>query len=231
MKILLVTEKCSQNQTERDGGARLVETLQRAFGDSLRIMQFGSEAAPSAKWFFNYPSDLPNRFERRLACGSFIAEKVKAALQSFTHLIFVHVSMQFGFVDLPLSKDIQVWTFPMFLTPSYRASGEIVPKKYFEMERLVLASSKNILTPSHLEKWQLIEFYSVREECIHVIPRGIDPRFLTPKKRFFDRRLEFCSVGSIKLQKNTLGLIDLFAKVSVRFPGAKLKIIGPVQNY
>lgn len=230
MKILLVTEKCSQNENERDGGARLVETIQKALGGSLSIMQFGPTADPSATWHFDYPSNIANRFERRLMNASFIAEQVKCVEKSFTHVIFIHVSMQFGFIDIPLHEDIDIWTFPMFLTPSYRASGETVPEKYFEMERRILSTSKNILTPSHLEKRQLIGYYSVPEERIFVVPRGIQTHLLKPKIRYLKGAPIFCSVGSIKPQKDILGLIRMFAKAQERFPGAKLRIIGPVQN-
>ena len=230
MNILLVTEKCGPTETQRDGGARLVETLQRAFGESLKIMQFGPKADSSATWHFDYPSHLPNRFERRLANAHFIAEKVKAVENNFTHVVFSHVSMQFGLVNLPLRKEVQVWTFPMFLTPSYRASGETVPETYFDRERVTLQNSKNILTPSYLEKRQLVEVYSTPGEHIHVIPRGVDTRFLSPEVRNLHGAPIFCSVGSIKPQKNTLGLIRLFANLKAKFPGSILRIIGPIQD-
>lgn len=230
MKVLLVTEKCSRSAVEQDGGARLVETIRKAFGGSLSIMQFGPEANPSATWYFNYPSNRTNRFERRLDNANFIAKQVKEIESDFTHVLFVHVSMQFGIADLPLKHDLQVWTFPMFLTPSYRASGEIVPEKYFETEKRTLVSSKNILTPSHLEKRQLVEIYSVLANRIHVIPRGIQTQLFDPRIRTLYGPPTFCSIGSIKPQKNTWGLIQLFAKAQAVLPGATLQIIGPVQN-
>lgn len=230
MKLLLVTEKLSPNATHRDGGARLIDTLIRSFKRSITIMQFGGQPHSKATWQFDYPVDLNNRFEQRISNAVFIARKVKAVEQQFTHIAFIHISMQFGFVDIPLAEHIETWTFPMFLTPSYQISGESVPTKYTEIERLALANTKNILTPSYLEKKQLIEFYSVPAKKVHVIPRGIDTKYLRPKIRFYTNALIFCSIASIKPQKNTLGLIGLFAKISNRFPGAKLNIIGPVQN-
>jgi len=230
VNILLVTEKCSQNEAERDGGARLVESLQRAFKGSLSIMQFGPKPDPSSTWHFDYPFPCANRFERRLANASFIAQQVKAVENAFTHVIYIHLSMQFGLADLSLNENISIWTFPMFLTPSYAASGETVPSEYFKAESIALAASKNILTPSHLEKRQLIEYYSVPAEHIHVVPRGIDTCLLDPKVRILNGPPSFCSIGSIKPQKNILGLIRLFAKVCVKFPEATLRIIGPVQN-
>ncbi|WP_032113945.1 glycosyltransferase [Candidatus Paracaedibacter symbiosus] len=230
MKILLITEKCNPSETQRDGGARVVDTLQQAFDSSLSIMQFGAQTDSSATWSFNYPFNSNNRFERRIANASFIAEKIKEVEHLFTHLIFIHVSMQFGLVSLPLCKGIHIWTFPMFLTPSYRASGEIVPDTYFEMERLALAYSQDILTPSPLERRQLVEIYGIPEERIHVIPRGVDTSLIAPKVRSLDGPPRFCSIGSIKPQKDTLGLIQLFADVHAHFPGSTLRVIGPIQN-
>ena len=108
MKILLVTEKCGPAENQRDGGARLVETLQRIFGDSLQVIQFGPQAESSSTWHYPYPINLPNRFERRLANAQFIAEKVKRIDQDFTHVIFAHVSMQFGLIDVPLRGDLNI---------------------------------------------------------------------------------------------------------------------------
>lgn len=230
MKLLLVTEKCNVDSSQRDGGARLIETLKNAFGNSLQIMQFGPQADASATWYFKYINDLPNRFERRLANADFIAERVKEVEHLFTHVIFIHVSMQFGLMARPLRKDLTIWTFPMFLTPSYRASGESVPEKYFELEKVTLTHSTHILTPSHFEKKQLIETYQIAEEHIHVIPRGINSDFITPEIKVLKGPPKFCSIGSIKSQKNTLGLIRLFSKIRAKYPQATLRIIGPIQD-
>lgn len=230
MKFLIITEKCSSNGAELDGGARLVKTLQQALGKSVKIMQFGQAADASADWHYQYPFDLPNRFERRIANRRFIAERIKTVESNFTHVIFIHVSMQFGITEIPLSNSIQLWTFPMFLTPSYEASGETVPDHYVALERVTLAAAQNILTPSQLEKRQLMEYYSVPEKRIHVVPRGVEMHLFSPKSRTDLRKPQFCSVGSIKPQKNTLGLIHLFSKILRWYPEAELRIIGPVQN-
>lgn len=230
MKILLVTEKCGPSENQRDGGARLVESLQEIFADSLQVMQFGPQAEPSATWHFTYPMNSSNRFERRLANARYIAERVKAIEQDFTHVIFSHISMQFGLIDVPLRKDLFVWTFPMFLTPSYRASGEIVPERYFQAEHQALSKSKNIVTPGHLEKRQLIEVYAIPSEHIHVIPRGVNTGFLVSKIRILEGDPIFCSIGSIKPQKNIIGLVNLFSKMINQYPTSKLQIIGPIQN-
>ena len=73
MKILLVTEKFSPDNTQRDGGARLVDTLKQGFKNRLSIMQFGGQTNSSATWSFDYPVNVDNRFEKRLANAEFIA--------------------------------------------------------------------------------------------------------------------------------------------------------------
>ena len=230
MKILLVTEKYEPEDSKRDGGSRVVTTLKESFGDILSIMQFGTKCNSSATWNFNYPIVLHNRFEQRIANAKFITQQIQNVEKDFTHIFFVHISMQFSIVDIELRDDISIWTFPMFLTPSYQSSDEFVPDQYIKLEKLALAKSNNIITPSHLEKQQLVHYYSIHEDKIHVIPRGIDTNLLTTRIKSSSQNLKLCSIGSIKPQKNTLGLIELFFGIQKKFPAAKLKIIGPVQN-
>jgi glycosyltransferase involved in cell wall biosynthesis len=193
-------------------------------------MQFGSFEPDAGTWSYRYPHLLENRFERRLSNGPFIAEKVREVAHDFTHVIFVHISMQFGLLDRPLPDGTEVWTFPMFLTPSYRASGECVSDAYFAAERAALLHSTHILTPSHLEKNQLISLYGVPEKKVRVVPRGVDLGSFVPQVRKLSGPPRFCSIGSVKPQKNTLGLVRLFSAVREQFPGATLQIIGPDQN-
>ncbi|MDX8430999.1 MAG: glycosyltransferase family 4 protein [Candidatus Algichlamydia australiensis] len=222
MRILLVTEKNRPSMQQRDGGSRVVETIKEAFKGSLTILQFAQE---------DYPYQSSNRFERRIRNARFIGKKVKEIESEFTHIIFLHVSMQFGSIEFPLQEELKIWTFPMFLTPSYEASGEKVPKQYTELEHGVIKKAKNILTPSYLEKEQLISFYGADREAIHVVPRGVYTEYLFPKVRNFCKPLRVCSVGSIKPQKNTLGLVRLFAKICKLYPEAVLQIIGPCQDH
>lgn len=231
MKILLVTEKYNPDKAQRDGGARLVETLKKAFGKKLKIMQFSTNKHRLNNGLsFQYPISLDNRFERRISNALFIAQQVNSVANEFNHIIFMHVSMQFKCV---LEDNIESWTFPMFLTPSYQISGEKVPQQYMEMEKIALSNTKNILTPSYFEKQQLKKYYSIPEEKIHVIPRGVNTSLFRPKARVIDKKKQpiFCSIGSIKPQKNTLELIDLFAKLKSKYTESILRIIGPTQNH
>lgn len=230
MKILLVTEKYEPDNTHRDGGARLVNTLLRAFGDSLKIMQFGFNGSKNATWYFDYPFQTTDRFKQRLLNANFIAQKIQEVKHHFTHIIFIHVSMQFGLLEFPADASINIITFPMFLTPSYEFSGEKVPIEYFQKEQKAIKLANLVITPSHLEKKQLIEIYDLKKEQIRVIPRGVDKTYIQPQIKKLESTLIFCSIGSIKPQKNVLGLIELFAKIVNNYPNAKLKLIGPIQN-
>jgi hypothetical protein len=117
MRLLVVTEKCGPEEVRRDGGARLVQSIQRTFGASASVMQFGDRSDASARWHHRYPEGSSNRFLARLQKPPFIADRVRDVAGDFTHVVFVHVSMQFGFAERPLDG-VTAWTFPMFLTPS-----------------------------------------------------------------------------------------------------------------
>jgi len=231
MKVLIITEKCHPNSDQRDGGARVIDTLKHFLKGVCDIMQFGGTKEGCAKYYYNYPDCQENRFERRLSNREFIGQKVQEISNDYSHLIFIHISMQFGLEVFPVEKGTVVWTFPMFLTPSYRASGETIPKEYFEAEKRALTFSHAILTPSLFEKRQIHDIYGIDEEKIFMVPRGIDASLISRNTRKLSSTFLFCSVGSIKPQKNTLELVNLFAAVQKRFPSALLRLIGPVQDH
>lgn len=232
MHILLVTEKNRPATSQRDGGARLVTSLLTALGDRADVMQFGLEKGTGShsRWSFCYPVRSPNRFERRIANAAFVAAQVARVADNYAHIVFVHASMQFGFADHSPGR-ATTWTFPMFLTPSYRRGGEFVPGEYTELERRVLMRTNRIVTPSRFERDQIVATFGVPRERLTVIPRGIDRGALRPRTRVLDDSGPvLCSVGSIKPQKDTLRAVRLFARVAERHPGASLRLVGPVQD-
>ncbi len=226
-----MTEKHAPEIEQRDGGFQLVKTLEQIFKDQIEIMQFGTKNNPNSL-IYCYPFKHANRFQRRILNAEFIqekiTEKIKESVNNFTHVFYVHISMQFGIMKVPLRKDIEIWTFPMFLTPSYQNSGEEVPSHYFELEQQALQYSHHIITPSPLEKRQLLETYGLSQNSIHMVPRGVNQTY--SPRTFLNEGPAFCSIGSIKRQKNTLELIHFFNDIKHVYPKATLKIIGAVQD-
>lgn len=234
MKILLVTDKFSPVKNYKDGGSSVVHTLKDALKERLSIMQFGGEKTSLANWRYDYSISLSNRFAHRIANAEYIATKVKEVEKDFSHIIFLHISMQFGFSKIPFGPNAKIWTFPMFLSPSYEQSGEIVPEEYKKLEANTISNAQNIITPSYMEKRQLTEIYNFDYEKIHVIPRGINSSFLTPQTRtIFDPKnetIKLCTIGSIKSQKNIISLINLFNMINLNYIDSELHIIGPIQD-
>jgi glycosyltransferase involved in cell wall biosynthesis len=218
VRILIVTEKANPPASLRDGGNRLVRTLRQHL--EADILQFGPGG-------LEYPHHRDCRFERRLANASFVRAEVERRSVNYDIIVFVHVSMAFGYQS---SSDIYAVVFPMFLTPSYIASGEEVPANYANAEKQALAAANLIITPSFLECRQLEATYAIPRARIRVLPRGINvPELQTRKMPIPHRPVRCVSVGSIKPQKGTLRLIELFARIRERCD-AHLSLIGPVQD-
>jgi glycosyltransferase involved in cell wall biosynthesis len=228
-KFLIVTEKHAPSLDQRDGGAMLVETLKAGLGPAADIIQFELGDSPRAPWRFTYPDQNPNRFARRLNNAQWVADTIANLAGDYTDIVFVHISMLFATQPKRL-QGTRIWLFPMFMGASYEESGETIPSAYFKAEYEALLTADRILTPSHFERSQLRTRYAVPDAKIKVVPRGV--------RKFADLSplctkplpLNLCSIGSIKPQKNTVGVVELFASLKKRFPEARLTLIGPVQS-
>ena len=229
MRVLVVTEKSSSNSTLLDGGASLLRTLRQIFADALAVLQFGPASDTHATWSYAYPKIAGDRFSMRIAHADFIAQRVCQVAEAFDHIIFIHVSMHFGITPTTLPTHVTTWSMPMFLTPSYALSNEEVPPAYTRLETMALQAIQRIITPSHFEKQQLTNFYKLDPSKIKVIPRGVASSFV-PSKRALTQHLRFCSIGSIKTQKDTVSLVRVFKNIRDTWPHSHLKIIGAVQN-
>lgn len=226
-QVLIVTEKHAAPESQRDGGARLVETLRRNFGKSASILQLGSKASDGDGE--EYPHWHPDRFVRRLLNASWISERVARASVDRTHLVFVHTSMLFG-LDPTRVGGAKICLFPMFLGTAYRLSGENVPEEYIESERVAVAAAHRIITPSHLERRMLVDDYGADPTRIKVIPRGVVINPADGRARDLDGPVRLCSVGSIKNQKNPVGLLDAFGDIVRTLPEATLTLVGATQD-
>jgi glycosyltransferase involved in cell wall biosynthesis len=228
-KFLIVTEKHAPSAHQRDGGARVVQSLLKSLGENATILQFSDDAMDVGLERLRYPHQHADRFQRRLLNAEWVATQVSLAARDVTDVVFVHISMCFGSRKDNLAGK-RVWLLPMLMGLSYRQSGEHVTEEYLQEERRCVMLADRIITPSHFEKRQLIEGYGAISERVKVIPRGIPAATSAPVKRPSDVSLKICSVGSIKPQKNTLGLVKRFSAISKQHPEARLGVIGPVQN-
>jgi glycosyltransferase involved in cell wall biosynthesis/hydroxymethylpyrimidine pyrophosphatase-like HAD family hydrolase len=230
-RFLLVTEKNSPSKLYQDGGFQLVQTLKAVLREQLDVMHFGCDIDKSDPMAIEYPSKNTNRFLRRIENRDYIAEQILNISHHYTDIIFVHLSMLFGFINGKPDGN-NFWVFPMFLTPSYINSNEYLPNDYINLEKQALRIADRIISPSAFERSQICTNYSIPIEKIKVVPRGINRNIISHKKRElpFNGDLIFGSVASIKQQKNTVGLIQLFADIKRKIPNAFLKIIGPIQD-
>lgn len=228
-KFLIITEKHGASDHLRDGGAQVVDSLISMLGDDATVIQFGDTNGVEHAQRLAYPIDHPDRFHRRLLNADWVAQQVALAAVDFTDVIFVHASMLFGIRDGMIGGK-RIWLLPMFLGLSYRLAGENPPEEYLESERRCLRLAHRIITPSHLEKHQLTSYYEVPPEMIKVIPRGVPKPPEARRRPKPDGELRFCSVGSIKRQKNTIGLIQRFFTIAKHHPKASLRLVGPIQD-
>ena len=229
-RFLIITEKHGTSDHLRDGGAQVVDSLISMLGDDASVIQFGDTNGVEHARRLAYPIDHPDRFHRRLLNADWVAQQVALAAEDFTDVIFVHVSMLFGVKD-GMIGDKRIWLLPMFLGLSYRLAGETPPEEYLESERRCLRLAHRIITPSHLEKNQLMSYYEVPPETIKVIPRGVPKPLEAQMRPKPAGELRFCSVGSIKQQKNTVALIQRFFTVTKHHPKAILRLVGPIQDF
>ena len=230
-RYLLITEKLNPPESFQDGGFRLVQTLKKFMADNLDVIQFGEENSGNCLSHVTYPNKNSNRFLRRIANADFIADTILKIADNYTDFIFIHISMVFGFQNRkPSGKTF--WVFPMFLTPSYIQSNENPPNEYSDMEFQALELADRIISPSYYEREQITKYYSIPIDKIKVIPRGINMDIFPPtlNKVIENDKIVFCCLGSIKKQKNTIGLIQLFAKICNVYPKSILNIIGAIQD-
>lgn len=230
MRWLVVTEKFDPPLPQRDGGSRLVHTLCRTLDVEVRVLQFGAEPRSAADWCVAYPPCDGSRFEQRLRRAAFVAEHVAERAAGFDSVLFVHASMQFG-VDARHLAGARAVTFPMLTTAHYRAAGEVVPEAYARAELGVLDRTDQVITPSHLERDHLCRLCPGLSEKIRVVPRGVI--FDDGARRVHRENAGHTLVhlGSVKAQKNTLGLIERLAEIRRRRSDVRLVLAGPVQDF
>ncbi len=236
-KILIIAAKLYNDPT--GGGGTVLKTLIDTLIDDyqLDLILYRTPVKdyyqhPQLKTYF-HPIKFRslNKFERRIKNIEWNMQYLNDNhdLYSYEKIIIVHISKLFGFEIL--SKDILAKTiiFPMYLTPSYKRSNEVVSDAYFDAEKRVLGLVGKIITPSLSEKEDLLQFYQVDESKIKVIPRGIDNVFLNEQRLGFHFPIKLITVSSIKPQKNVLESIKILKTLRSLGHNVVLSIIGKVE--
>lgn len=179
--------------------------------------------------YVEYIDAFNNKFVRRLKNLS----TNQIAIGDYTRydiIITAHISKFFGMETAPFDFWNKTVLFPMFLTPSYKRSGEQVPIVYTEHEREVLKKVRKIITPSFAEKKDLIDYYGIDSNKISVVYRGINPVFVPATKIFTPSLIKIAYIGSIKKQKNPLSALFVLSKILAAGKNAELHYIGTIQD-
>lgn len=249
-KILLVTAKNPISVNVLDGGAKTVlqyiESLSSDYIVDLLHLNIGDastrdlltpkgvskvemiEADELNYYLFNNKSSF-EKFERRIASSRIYAQEIKKRIASYRIVIIFHCSLAMGLKDY-LEKDEldKIVLLPMFLTPSYLKSGDLVPESYTNEERVALENVRHIITPSVVEKKQLTDFYHVEESKIVEIPRSVDELRPACTKHKENDITKICYVASFKNQKNNLDAIKCTELLLQRGFSVNLFLVGSV---
>lgn len=247
MIVLFVTGKWPISLTDIDGGClttiNILESIPKDCDiDILLPKAFSSIVIPYARrvlYFDVNKSDYlanynnKDKFSERLKWSSIIASTISDLVPHYDKVIIQHCFFALG-LDKLLNPSMlrKILVFPMFLTPEYKISGEIVPPPYTKGEEEILKSGIRILTPSGYSKRSLLSFYpKVNPDNIIVFPRYIDEIFSQRKTRpHVHNPIRLIYVASIKLQKNNMEVLDLANELYSRNIDFSLDLVGAIQN-
>lgn len=237
-KILLVTGKFPGVSADMDGGSIMVSQIIEMFGDEAELdvlftRSFNGEYCKINgvnKVYFNpckYRDE--NKFSRRIKNVYWNSGMLSLLIPRYEKVIIIHCSKAFGLDVLPDEQISKVILFPMFLSSSYKLSGEVVPAEYTLLEKKVIAKLRTIITPTYIEKEDLIKNYNIDPDRVVVIPRAVSP-CITNKVRSCSAHHNIIYIGSIKTQKNTEQSIELVRLLKAKGLDVHLNIVGGIQN-
>ncbi|MBU1144228.1 MAG: glycosyltransferase family 4 protein [Firmicutes bacterium] len=237
-KILIIAAKLYNDPT--GGGGTVVKNLIDMFIESFEIdlvlYRTPTENIYQHKQLKTYFHPVSyrhdNKFERRILNYRINLELLtnKYDFNVYRKIIIVHISKMFGFETLEEKYLSKMILFPMYLTPSYKRSNEIVPLEYIDLEQKALNAVSKIITPSESEKNDLVSFYHINAEKIEVIHRGVNEVFFSSPKDKFTNPLKLIVVSTIKEQKNVIESVQMISKLRDLGLQTKLTIIGRVES-
>lgn len=179
--------------------------------------------------YVEYLDARNNKFIRRLENLNTNKDALKD-YRKYDRIVTAHVSKFFGFDE----KEEAFWEktilFPMFCTQSYVKAGELVPEEYTSLERIVLNNSNKIITPSRVEKNDLITTYGCDEQKIKVIPRGISPCFHFKTGSRSGNAIKIVYIASIKPQKNNIDAVKLLKLLRDQSSVFELHLVCTLQD-
>ncbi len=237
-KILLVTGKFPGVSSDMDGGSVMVSQIIEMFGREAELDVLFTRSLNEKYCTINgvnriyfhpckYRDD--NKFLRRIKNVSWNSGRISRLISQYDRVVIIHCCKAFGLEGLPEEQIAKVVLFPMFLSSSYSLSGEVVPEEYTVLERKVIAKIETIVTPTYVEKEDLVRNYKIDPGKISVIPRAVSP-LITNQVRSCSAHHNIIYIGSIKTQKNTEQAIELINILSNMGLSVHLNIVGGIQN-
>lgn len=245
-KVLLFTAKFPSQQSDTDGGSVTVKQLIHSIKDHCILDGVFLRAETSEKIegiqnisfingdflsYENYGKGSTDKFLIRLEHCKTMAEQLIPLLDHYDKIVIIHCLQSMGLSHLPLEVREKILLFPMFLSDSYRKSGDIVPEAYELEEKKALQSVGGILTPSYEEFRTITSSYGVSGEKIHVIPRAVDDIFHRERTKTLNHRcIQIIYVASFKNQKNNIAAIQLASGLLTNQVDFHLHLVGSVQG-
>ena len=237
-KVLLFTGKFPSFGDDTDGGSILIYSLIQALKNNCildviftRTPRKGFEVIEGVRKvsFETYEHHLSDKFARRLANKEQLFSRLRKEIAAYDTVIITHCSKAFGIERLSAEERSKIVLFPMYLSPSYKRSGEYPPDEYITEECSALCSAGKILTPSDSEKQDMIRVFGIDENKIKVIPRGYSS-YIKPVVKQTHFPIELLYIASIKEQKNTKEAIVLLKELSEHAIDVRLHLAGSYQN-
>ncbi len=240
-EVLVITSKNPNVDKDLDGGSILIKQFVKhlpKYATNVDVIYLRSQNEQIKhdigirKIMVHEPiAGHENKFQQRLCNIDNTMNIVKKHHNNYQLIIVTHVSNCFGIEEL--SEDIRnkIVLFPMFTSSSYSKSGEFVPGEYIYREKLALGACERILTPSELEKNQMVNEFGVNADKICVVPRGIDECVFYGNVKSIDKELvNIIYIAAVRKQKNHTDLIEVCKTLIGNRINFKFHLVGGGEN-
>jgi glycosyltransferase involved in cell wall biosynthesis len=248
-KLLFFTAKWPSPYFEIDGGSitalQYMEALSKLYDITYLYLQKNkNEELPPFSGFdhceivngsflnySNYDKNDGNKFTCRIKNISAMNEMISSRINDYDAVVIVHCLQAMG-LEKTLSKEnlSKIVLLPMFLSHSYKQIGEYVPEEYTAAEKSILTAVKHIIVPAEEERKEMILEYGIDQKSIITIPRWLDGSIKPIIRSKPREKIEACSVGSFKNQKNNLDAIIVAEGLLKKGFNINLHLLGTIQD-